>query len=114
MDDLQFKDFRTIPASDDPKFWPLDFMADLMSPIGDLPDGSSIKHYGYQIWLGQNRGHTFSSMNGLHGQYIVMVHDLDLVVVRTGFSQPKGNRRNLDVDVYHTIDFAMDTVGALS
>ena len=53
-------------------------------------------------------------MNGLHGQYIVMVHDLDLVVVRTGFSQPRGNRRNLDVDVYHTIDFAMDTVEALS
>ena len=90
-----------------------DFMADLMSPIGNLSDGSSIQHYGYQIWLGQHRGHAFSSMTGLHGQYIVVVHDLDLVVVRTGFRRPKGKRRNLDVDVYYTIDFAMDIIGSL-
>ncbi len=84
------------------------FMSDMMSPIGELPDGSSIEHYGYQVWLGTHRGHAFSSMHGLHGQYIVAVHDLDLVVVRTGFSQPKGKRRNLDVDVYYTIDFALN------
>ena len=88
-----------------------DFMADLMSPVGPLPDGTDIQHYGYQVWMGVHKGHAFTSMQGLHGQYIVAVHDLDLVAVRTGFNRPKGTLRNVDIDVYHTIDLALDLVG---
>ena len=88
------------------------FMSDLMSPVGLLPDGTDISHYGYQVWLGTHKGHAFSGMLGLHGQYIVAIPDLDLVVVRTGFRQPKGKRRGIDEHVYHTVGLALDLVGS--
>ena len=87
------------------------FMADLMAPIGPLPDGTDIQHYGYQVWMGHHRGHAFTAMVGLHGQYVLAVHDLDLVAVRTGFRRPKGKRDHLDLDVYSTIDLAMALAG---
>lgn len=86
------------------------FMEDLMAPIGPLPDGSDIQHYGYQVWMGAHKGHAFTAYVGLHGQYILAVHDMDLVAVRTGFHRPKGKRDHLDVDVYSTLDMAMALV----
>ena len=84
----------------------LDYMADLMAPVGLLPDGANIQHYGYQVWMGQHQGHAFTAYVGLHGQYILAVHDLDLVAVRTGFRRPKGKVNHLDVDLYSTLDLA--------
>lgn len=84
-----------------------DFIRRMTTPIGALPDGTDIPHYGYQMWMGQHRGHAFKSMQGLHGQYVIVIPDLDMVVVRTGFFRPKGKIRGIDLDVYHTIDMAM-------
>ena len=88
------------------------FMEALMTPVGPLPDETDIQHYGYQVWMGTHRGHAFTSMQGLHGQYIVAVQDLDLVAVRTGFDRPKGKLRHIDADVYHTLDLALHLMGA--
>lgn len=88
-----------------------DFMARLMAPIGKLEDGSDIQHYGYQVWMGTHKGHRFTSFQGMHGQYIVAVHDLDLVAVRTGFDRPKEKIRHIDADVYSTIDMALAVAG---
>lgn len=84
-----------------------DFIARLMQPIGVIADGSDIQHYGYQVWMGEHKGHRFTHYSGLHGQYIVAVHDLDLVAVRTGFFRPIGKIRHVDRDVYSTIDMAI-------
>lgn len=85
-----------------------DFVRRMTTPIGPLPDGTDIQHYGYQIWMGKHEGHSFQSLQGLHGQYVIAVPDLELVVVRTGFFRPKGKLRAIDLDVYSTIDFAKD------
>ena len=82
-----------------------------MAPIGKLEDGSDIQHYGYQVWMGTHKGHRFTSFQGMHGQYIVAVHDLDLVAVRTGFDRPKEKIRHIDADVYSTIDMALAIAG---
>ena len=84
-----------------------DFIRRMTTPVGALPDGSDIPFYGYQMWMGHHRGHAFKSMQGLHGQYVIVIPDLDMVVVRTGFFRPKGKIRGIDLDVYHTIDMAM-------
>ena len=83
-----------------------DFVRRMTSPIGPLPDGTDIQHYGYQMWMGEHQGHAFKSLQGLHGQYVIAVPDLEMVVVRTGFFRPKGKLRGIDLDVYSTIDFA--------
>ena len=88
-----------------------DFVRRMTSPIGPLTDGSNIQHYGYQIWMGTHEGMAFKSMQGLHGQYVVAVPGLDLVAVRTGFYRPKGKLREIDVDVYSTIDMAKAAAG---
>lgn len=83
------------------------FMVDLMRPVGPLPDGTDITHYGYQVWMGTHKGHRFVSCIGLHGQYIAVVPDLDLIAVRTGFFRPKGKVNHIDIDAYATLDVAM-------
>lgn len=88
-----------------------DFIRRMTTPIGPLPDGTDIGYYGYQMWMGHHRGHAFKSMQGLHGQYIVLIPDLDLIAVRTGFFRPKGKLRGIDRDVYSTIDMAMAASG---
>lgn len=87
-----------------------DFIRRMTTPIGPLADGTDIQHYGYQMWMGTHRGHAFQSMQGLHGQYIIVVPDLDLVAVRTGFFRPKGKIREIDVDVYSTLNLAMAAI----
>lgn len=88
-----------------------DFVERMTSPVGPLPDGTDISFYGYQMWMGEHRGHAFKSLQGLHGQYVIAVPDLDLVAVRTGFYRPKGKLREIDLDVYSTIDLALLLAG---
>lgn len=88
-----------------------DFIRRMTTPVGTLPDGTDIQHYGYQMWMGTHRGHAFKSMQGLHGQYVIAIPDLDLVAVRTGFFRPKEKLRSIDLDVYRTIDMAMAAAG---
>lgn len=83
-----------------------DFVQRMTTPIGRLKDGTDIQHYGYQLWMGTHDGMAFKSMQGLHGQYVVIVPELELVAVRTGFYRPKGKLRAIDLDVYRTIDMA--------
>ena len=88
-----------------------DFIGRLMAPVGPLEDGSDIQHYGYQVWMGQHNGLSFTSYQGLHGQYIISVPELDLVAVRTGFLRPKKKIEHIDIDVHLTIDWAIQQVG---
>ncbi len=88
-----------------------EFVQRMMTPVGPLPDGTDIQHYGYQLWMGEYKGHAFKSLQGLHGQYVIAVPDLDLVVVRTGFFRPKGKLREIDLDVYRSIDVAFGLIG---
>ena len=87
-----------------------DFVRRMTTPVGGLPDGTDIQHYGYQIWMGTHKGHAFKSLQGLHGQYVIAVPDLDLVVVRTGFFRPKEKLREIDLDVYSSIDAAIGLI----
>ena len=64
------------------------FVAAMVQPIAERSPGCDAGHYGYQIWLGETEdGLAFSCMEGLRGQFIVSIPDLDLVIVRTGFDK---------------------------
>ena len=83
-------------------------MADLMSPIGPS-DGTDINT---TIPSLDGRSDTPSPACKACTANTLSLHDLNLVAVRTGFSRPKGKLRNVDLDVYHTVDLALDLVGA--
>ena len=45
--------------------------------------------YGHAFWLGEVDGIKFQYFNGMKGQYIVVIPDYHLVVVRTGHGTVK-------------------------
>ena len=45
-------------------------------------------------------------MEGLRGQMVISVPDLDLVVVRTGYAKSKKKKRHLPVASYEVIEMA--------
>jgi CubicO group peptidase (beta-lactamase class C family) len=46
----------------------------------NIPGG---EHYGYYFWLTNLAGHTVYEAVGAHGQYIIMIPDMDVIVVQT-------------------------------
>lgn len=51
------------------------------------PEGSD--YYGWSIWLGEIEGYKFSYLRGNLGQYVIIIPELNLVIVRLG-KQVKG------------------------
>ncbi len=45
-------------------------------------------------------------LEGLRGQMVISLPDLDVVVVRTGYDKLKAKKRDLPVDTYTVIDVA--------
>jgi len=58
--------------------------------------------YGYQWWLTQRMGHDIFYARGILGQYIFVIPDLKLIIVRLGHKRGDKNIRNElpDVEVY--------------
>ena len=86
---------------------PRDFTERMITPIERLTDEVDTEFYGYQIWLGTtDDGLPFSMLEGLRGQMVISLPDLDMVVVRTGYDKLKAKKRDLPVDTYTVIDVA--------
>ena len=86
---------------------PRDFTERMITPIERLTEEVDTDFYGYQIWLGTtDDGLPFSMLEGLRGQMVISLPDLDMVVVRTGYDKLKAKKRNLPVDTYTVIDVA--------
>lgn len=73
-----------------------------------IPDveGKAVYHYGYQFWLNTWRGHKVVSCNGMRGQYILTVPDLDMIVVRIGHTRPEGKVNGQSGFVLDLLNFA--------
>jgi CubicO group peptidase (beta-lactamase class C family) len=65
-------------------------------------DGTPCEIYGYSWWLGKDEGRDFYMMRGIKGQYVIVVPELDLIVVRMGRKRDNGTyEREHPDDVYH-------------
>lgn len=71
-------------------------------------DGSLNKTYGYQWWMGDHKGLDFFFMRGLKSQYVLVVPEKDLIVVRMGRKRDNGafERPHPD-DVYNYLDMGL-------
>lgn len=83
------------------------FVTRMITPQNALAEEVDADFYGHQIWLGRtDDGLAFSMMEGLRGQMVISVPDLDLVVVRTGYARSKEKKRHLPVATYEVIEMA--------
>ena len=80
------------------------YMADMTTPIAALTDECGAQHYGYHIWLGKtDSGMAFSCMEGLRGQIIIALPQMDLVVVRTGYKKDEHKVGPLPSDILRVL-----------
>lgn len=65
-------------------------------------DGEPVMHYGYQWWLGPD----FYQAQGMLGQYIIVVPDEELVIVRTGHRRYNEKVDGLPGDAHRYVEIA--------
>lgn len=82
----------------------------LMTTAIDIPDdrGQVTNYYGYHWWLADVDGHRVVYARGILGQYIIVIPDLQLVVVRLGIE--RGSKE----DDQHYSDFKAYVRGAIA
>jgi len=85
-----------------------DFARLSVTPNG-IPDvkGEACKWYGLHWWIGEYQGMRLFSCRGLRGQYIIVIPERDLVVVRLGHQQVKERRNHMPVDMDWYIEAAL-------
>ena len=86
-----------------------DYMSEMTSPINDQELGLKVPYYGYQIWMGQtDSGLDFKVMRGHRGQYVIVIPEKDLIIVRTGYRRDMSSLRNVSTDIYIYIETALE------
>ncbi len=86
---------------------PKDWLEESLSPVDHLltkDEEKPVDFYGYQWWLVKHQGHMTYYARGLAGQYIFIVPDLDLVIVRLGHKRSKERINKLPSDIYLWLD----------
>lgn len=79
----------------------------------NIPDSTNTpaSWYGYQWWLGEHNGSRLFSARGMRGQYIIVLPEENLIVVRLGHQQAKERQNNMPTDMFRYIDIAKELAG---
>jgi CubicO group peptidase (beta-lactamase class C family) len=83
------------------------------APTFDKDLNSKNNRYGYSWWLLPSyKGHNIFYARGILGQYIIMIPDMKMIVVRLGKQRSQQQINGHPVDLYHDIDAALEMYSA--
>lgn len=88
-----------------------------VTPADDLLSGDQpCTFYGYQFWIADLRGHTMPYCRGILGQYIIVVPDENIVIVRLGRarSEARNTAQDYTLDLELWVNTALDMFGQSS
>lgn len=90
-----------------------DYALASVKPVGmKRPDGSNVLDYGYSWWMiPEYKGHHIFYARGILGQYVIVVPDLDMVIVRLGKKRLPNDSDDLPLDVHYYLDAALAMYG---
>ena len=79
---------------------PADFVARMTAP------GPQVRYYGYGLWMDPDHAPAFYFLQGHLGQYVIVVPERELVIVRLGQTRIKANTRHPRIydEVYRYLD----------
>jgi CubicO group peptidase (beta-lactamase class C family) len=87
-----------------------DFIRQALAPNNLIYDDDSTAHvttYGYQWWLMKYKGHDIFYMRGLLGQYVFVIPDLRMIVVRLGKQREKIQVDRHPIEVEYILEGAL-------
>lgn len=68
--------------------------------------GEAVEYYGYQWWLSSYEGKAILSARGIRGQYLLMIPEDELIVVRFGRKRSEVKKNHMPEDAFIYLDAA--------
>ena len=91
---------------------PEKYVLESILPAPTVDDNAPNNRYGYSWWLMPNyKGHNIFYARGILGQYIIMIPDLKIIVVRLGKMRELSAINGHPTDLYWYIDAALEMCG---
>jgi CubicO group peptidase (beta-lactamase class C family) len=89
---------------------PQEYAFESVEPCGTKhEDGTPALDYGFSWWMiPQYKGHHIFYARGILGQYIIMVPDMNMIIVRLGTKRLPTDDNAVPRDMYHYLDVAFE------
>lgn len=89
---------------------PKTYIKQSFSPAANLTNknGNTVDYYGYQWWILNYKNMKINMACGLYGQYIIMIPQKNIVIVRLGHKTSEQYIGQFNADVYSYIDAGLE------
>jgi CubicO group peptidase (beta-lactamase class C family) len=88
---------------------PQAFVQECITPNNVVDEkGEGCNWYGLHWWLGEHGGDKFFSCRGMRGQYIAVIPDKHIIMVRLGHNQNKERTAHMPPDLFMYLDIAKE------
>ena len=87
------------------------YLSQSFAPV-NVPDknGNPVNYYGYQWWMTSYKGMQVNMARGILGQYIMMIPEKKLVIVRLGSGRSDKYINEFPTDVFLYLDIALKMI----
>ncbi|MFM7080241.1 MAG: serine hydrolase domain-containing protein [Bacteroidota bacterium] len=87
------------------------YIDEMLAPASLLNEGKPNSTYGYQWWIREHKGHMVYYARGILGQYIFVIPDQNMVVVRLGHERAEKDSTGTPMDLPIYLDGAIEMFG---